>query len=67
MKNKISSTKQKKKFRKVIEWQEFISNKKGDREWGIIFLLAIPIIGTFIVLLYLLLGREGTYFEEVEE
>lgn len=63
---KISSKKQKKRYRKVVEWQEFIPNKKG-KEWGWVLALAIPIIGTLIVLGYLLFGKERTYFEEVEE
>jgi len=63
---KISSKKQKIKYRKVTEWQEFIPNRKG-REWGWVLALAIPIIGTLIVLFYLLLGKKETYFEEVEE
>jgi len=63
---KISSKKQKKKYRKVTEWQEFIPNKNG-KQWGWVLALAIPILGTLIVLGYLLLGKKGTYFEEVEE
>jgi len=64
---KISSKKQKKKYRKVTEWEEFISNRRNERQWGLIIALAIPLIGTLIVLSYLLLGRKATYFEEIEE
>ena len=54
------------RFEKVTEWQEFVSGKE-PADWVFIFLLGIPFIGTFIVLNYLIFGRERTYFRKISK
>lgn len=54
-----------KRYRKVVEWQEFASNRNGE-DWWVILLLSIPIISSIVVLAYLLSGRKDTYWEEIK-
>ena len=56
----------KKKFRKVRKYMEFVPNKDG-KDWFVIICLAIPLIGTLLILSYILLGHEETYYEEMKK
>jgi len=53
------------RFEKVVEYEEFISNKNED-DWLIIFLVGLPIVSTILVIFYLIFGRKKPYWRKIK-
>ena len=57
--------KNKKKFKKIVKYESFLVRDSNKENNFLLFLTAIPFIGTCIVLLYFLVRNKDVYFEEI--